>query len=298
MGQRNPKNERIVKELSLAGLPSLKDLLMAHDLWAKKSLGQNFLLDQNITDRIARHACIEGACVLEIGPGPGGLTRSLLRHGAARVIAIEKDSRCIRLLQSLVEASSQRLTVVESDAMRLDLFHAMESYGMTQPFCIVANLPYNIGTQILLNFYKQLDGIHSLTLMFQKEVADRIVALPKTKDYGRLSILSQFLCKSEIVFHLPPSAFTPPPKVTSAVVHFVPKMLSDQEKKLVPFLEKITQTTFGQRRKMLRSTLKTIFDDAMLNACGIDLNKRPEDLSVQDFVMLAQILSTSSSNTF
>lgn len=270
---------------------------MAHDLWAKKSLGQNFLLDQNITDRIARHAHVEGACVLEIGPGPGGLTRSLLRHGALRVIAIEKDRRCINLLQSLVEASSHRLTVVEADAMHLDLLQVIQEYELEAPFHIVANLPYNIGTQLLIHFYKQLDVIRSLTLMFQKEVADRIVAVPKTKDYGRLSILSQFLCDSKILFHLPPSAFTPPPKVTSSVVHFIPRTLSTDERNLVPCLEKVTQTTFGQRRKMLRSTLKTIFTEAMMNTCGLDLNKRPEDLSVQDFVMLARMLYELSSHT-
>ena len=284
-------------DLDFSTLPSLKDLLIAHDLWAKKSLGQNFLLDQNITDRIARHAQVKDTCVLEIGPGPGGLTRSLLRHSAHRVIAIEKDPRCIALLEHLVAASSPRLSLINADAMHVDFFSVMEQHHIMEPFHIVANLPYNIGTHLLLKSYQKLEAIQSMTLMFQKEVAERIIAIPKTKDYGRLSVISQFLCETSILFHLPPTAFVPAPKVTSSVVRLIPKVLSENEKSLIPFLEKITHTTFGNRRKMLRSTLKQLFTQEQMEGCALDLNNRPEDLSVQDFVVLAQMLSSSPTNS-
>lgn len=275
---------------NLEALPQLKELLILHGLWAKKSLGQNFLLDQNITDRIAKQAHVGGATVLEVGPGPGGLTRSLLRAGAYHVFALEKDKRCCDLLESLVEASHGSFTLISVDALKLKLSKFREEYQFSAPLHIVANLPYNIGTQLLLNWFSELEHVASMTLMFQKEVAERLVAHPKTKSFGRLSLIAQYLCNVKIILHLPPSAFVPVPKVTSSVVQFTPKSMTQTEKELVPALETITAHAFGQRRKMLKSSLKSILSEACIRACGIDPSTRPEDLSLDAFILLARSL--------
>ncbi len=274
----------------LSDLPPLKDLLIEHDLWAKKSLGQNFLLDPNITETIAKKALINDRVVLEIGPGPGGLTRGLLNHGAKQVFAVEKDVRCIHLLQSLVSASEGRLHLIEKDALKFKLSDFVTEYSLDAPFHIVANLPYNIGTQLLLNWFKDLDWIGSMTLMFQKEVAERMVATPGTDAYGRLSILCQYLCMCKIIMHLPPSAFTPAPKVHSAVIQLVPKKLSDEEKKLLPLLERVTALAFGQRRKMLKSSLKSLLKENEIEALGISPTMRPEELALDSFLKICKKL--------
>ncbi len=272
----------------LSALPPLKDIIAAHDLCAKKALGQNFLLDLNITDKIARVAGpFEGKTVFEIGPGPGGLTRSLLKAGAKKVVAVEFDERAIAALQSLVTASNNRLMLVQADALKTNLLDlAPEAEERT----IVANLPYNIATPLLVNWLKQIRKDHSsfssMSLMFQKEVAMRIVAQVGDKAYGRLAILSQWLCDVHKAFDLPPTVFSPPPKVYSSIVHFVPKkQLPDAP----PFekIEEITAKAFGQRRKMVRSSLKNYTH--LFDACGIAPEKRAEDLPVEAYVRLAQL---------
>ncbi|MBX9977245.1 MAG: 16S rRNA (adenine(1518)-N(6)/adenine(1519)-N(6))-dimethyltransferase RsmA [Alphaproteobacteria bacterium] len=277
-----------LNESVLDQLPSLKELLIKHDLWAKKSLGQNFLLDPNITDRIVLRTSVKDSIVLEVGPGPGGLTRSLLKAGATHVFAIEKDLRCVTLLQSLVEASDGRLTVLNTDALKFKLAQFVQENAIAHPLHIVANLPYNIGTQLLLNWLKELDLIASMTLMFQKEVAERIVAREGTNAYGRLSIISRYVSDAKILFHLPPEAFIPAPKVTSSVIQLIPKSLTEEEKYLIPSLERVTGLAFGQRRKMLKSSLKTILSEEQIISLGIKPGARPEELPLEDFIQLAK----------
>mgnify|MGYP000255177056 CR=1 FL=1 len=271
-------------------LPSIKDLLVQNGLWAKKSLGQNFLLNSDITDRIASKAMVKEKTVLEIGPGPGGLTRSLLKAGAHHVFAIEKDIRCLSLLQSLTEASNNHLKVFEKDALKLKIGSFIEEQGITSPLHIVSNLPYHIGTQLLFNWFKELNLIGSMTLMFQKEVSERIVAKPGRDAYGRLSLISQYLCDATILFHLPPSVFTPAPKVTSSVIRLIPKVLSEEERKVIPSLEKITRLAFGQRRKMLKSSLKSLLSEDRIASLGIPPTSRPEELPLEIFVRLARFI--------
>lgn len=264
-------------------LPPLRDVIAAHGLSARKSLGQNFLLDLNLTAKIARRAgSLDDHDVLEIGPGPGGLTRGLLAEGARRVVAIEKDDRCLAALAEIEENYPKRLTIVSGDAKTLDV-----SSTLTPPVRIIANLPYNVGTELLIRW---LTPKHwppfwtSMTLMFQKEVAERIVAQPGQKAYGRLAVLAQWRCDAKIALHLPPEAFTPPPKVSSAVVNFVrrdkPKYDADGMK-----LERLTALAFGQRRKMLRSSLKPLGADIaeQLSDLGIDPTRRAETLSLEEF---------------
>lgn len=270
-------------------LPPLRDVIAAHDLRAEKSLGQNFLLDQNITDKIARAAAqasdISASTVFEIGPGPGGLTRSLLRAGAPKVVAIEFDPRAVAALQDLNTASNGRLEIIQGDALDINLLDLAPA-----PRMIVANLPYNIATPLIVNWLRQIydsrEAYSSMTLMVQKEVGQRMVAPPGDKTYGRLSVLCQWLCNVRRMFDLPPSAFTPPPKVTSSVIQFTPKILEPDQPKFED-VESITAAAFGQRRKMIRSSMKAYMD--RVESLGLDSTLRAENISVEDFIRLAKI---------
>jgi len=269
---------------ALAALPPLREVIAAHGLAAKKSLGQNFLLDLNLLDRIARvPGPLDGAAVYEVGPGPGGLTRALLKAGA-RVTAVERDDRAMPALAEIGDAAPGRLTIVAQDAMKID-----EATLLGEPAHIAANLPYNIGTALLVRWLT-LEAWPpwwlSLTLMFQKEVAQRIVAAPGSDAYGRLSVLAQWRSTPRIALELPPQAFTPPPKVSSAVVHIVPA--AAPEGVSAASIGAITAAAFGQRRKMLRASLKSLPGAIeALAACGIDGERRAETLSVAEFVDLA-----------
>lgn len=270
-------------------LPPLRDVIRAHDLRAEKSLGQNFLLDLNLTAKIARAAGrLEGATVFEIGPGPGGLTRALVSSGAAKVIAIEYDPRAITALQSLKDASNGVLEIIQQDALHADLPALAEALGGKPPYVVVANLPYNIATPLLTGWMEQVYAQPALyrefVLMFQKEVAQRIVARPSTKAYGRLAILCQWLCEAKIMFDVPAAAFTPPPKVTSSIVRLVPRAPQGEQPSF-DLLEKITAAAFGQRRKMIRGSLKDYMP--FVQQCGLREEARAEELSVDDFVALA-----------
>lgn len=270
-------------------LPPLREVIAEHDLAPKKSLGQNFLLDLNVTDKIVR--CAQERYVgdwshvhaFEIGPGPGGLTRSLLKSEVKHVTAIEFDPRAVAAQMPTVNKLKDRLAVIEQDALACDLLALA-----CAPRIIVANLPYNIATPLLVNWLRQLRYDHnaycSMTLMFQKEVAERICAAPNTKAYGRLAVMVQWLCDVQIVYNLPPSAFTPPPKVDSAVVHFAPKVLSENAPEFVD-VERVTAQAFGQRRKMIRSSLKTY--SQAIEALGIEETRRAETLSVGEYLDLA-----------
>ncbi len=272
-------------------LPPLREVIATHELSAKKALGQNFLLDLNLTAKIARQAGdLTGLDVLEVGPGPGGLTRGLLSEGARKVLAVEKDARCLPALAEIAAAYPGRLEVVEGDALALDLLDRL-----TPPIAICANLPYNVGTELLVRWLtpKSWPPVwSSLTLMFQKEVAERIVAQPGSKAYGRLAVLAQWRCEARIVLHLPPEAFTPPPKVSSAVVHLkaLPKPKYDADPKM---LERVVAAAFNQRRKMLRASLKGLSPviEEHLNAVGIAPTERAERVSVEGFCALARQLS-------
>lgn len=251
---------------------------------AKRSLGQNFLLDLNITAKIARSAGnLEGIHVIEVGPGPGGLTRALLDANAETVHAIERDDRCVAALQDVVAAARGRLVLHADDALKADYASLCPA-----PRAIVANLPYNIATTLLIGWLKELHLYKSLTLMFQKEVADRLTSPTRTKDYGRLSVITQWLCDVERKFDLPPQAFTPPPKVTSSVVHITPKTRTDDVD--IPLMERVTAAAFGQRRKMLRQSLKSLGLDTekLLAAAGIEGTQRAEEIDIAGFVRLAR----------
>ena len=276
---------------TLDGLPPLREVIRAHDLVAKKQLGQNFLLDLNLTAKIARSAGDLSACdVLEVGPGPGGLTRGLLVEGARRVLAVEKDPRCMPALAEIAAAYPGRLEVINGDALEVDaLAH------LTAPVRIIANLPYNVGTELLIRWLTPKvwpPFWDSLTLMFQKEVAERIVAKPRTEHYGRLALLAQWRCDAKIVLVLPPEAFTPAPKVHSAVVHLTrlmePRYPADEA-----VLNRITAIAFNQRRKMLRSSLKGMGPDieAQLVAAGIEPTARAEEISLERFCALARVVA-------
>ncbi|NRA98813.1 MAG: 16S rRNA (adenine(1518)-N(6)/adenine(1519)-N(6))-dimethyltransferase RsmA [Rhodobacteraceae bacterium] len=269
-------------------LPPLREVIATHGLSARKALGQNFLLDLNLTSKIARAAGdLTGSDVLEIGPGPGGLTRGLLAEGARRVLAVEKDARCLPALEEIAAAYPGRLDVVNEDALELDV-----TARLNAPIKIVANLPYNVGTELLTRW---LDPGHwppfweSLTLMFQREVAERIVAQPGSKAYGRLAILSQWRSDARIVMSLPPEAFTPPPKVRSAVVHVTaletPRFPAD-----AAILQRVVAAAFNQRRKMLRASLKGLASDIeeRLVSVGIAPTDRAETVSLEEFCALAR----------
>ena len=273
---------------AIDGLPSLAQVIRTHDLVAKKQLGQNFLLDLNLTSKIARLAGDLTQCdVLEIGPGPGGLTRGLLAEGARRVVAVEKDARCLPALAEIAAAYPGRLDVVNADALGLDI-----SAHLTPPVRVVANLPYNVGTELLVRW---LSPDHwppfwqSLTLMFQKEVAQRIVAKPGDKAYGRLALLAQWRTEPKIVLTLPPEAFTPPPKVHSAVVHLT-RLEAPRFPANAAMLSRLTAMAFNQRRKMLRSSLKAMGPDieARLEAVGIAPTARAEEISLEKFCALSR----------
>ncbi|MDU8926558.1 16S rRNA (adenine(1518)-N(6)/adenine(1519)-N(6))-dimethyltransferase RsmA [Alisedimentitalea sp. MJ-SS2] len=272
-------------------LPPLREVIANHGLSARKSLGQNFLLDLNLTAKIARSAGELSDCdVLEIGPGPGGLTRGLLAEGARRVLAIEKDARCLPALEEIAAAYPGQLEIINGDALEVDpLTH------LTPPIRIAANLPYNVGTELLVRWLtppRWPPFWQSLTLMFQREVAERIVAQPGGKTYGRLAILAQWRCDARIVMSLPPQAFTPPPKVSSAVVHLTalpePRFPADPK-----VLERVVAMGFNQRRKMLRASLKGLGGDVeeKLRAAGIDPTARAETVSLEQFCALARIVA-------
>ncbi len=271
-------------------LPPLREVIRLHELRAEKALGQNFLLDQNLTDKIARLAGdLQGKTAIEIGPGPGGLTRSLLRSEARQVIAVEFDKRAVAALQDLVVAAQGRLTLLQDDALRCDLVAAAPA-----PRAIVANLPYNISTVLLVNWLEMIredaSVFSSMTLMFQKEVADRILALPGSKTYGRLSVIAQWLCNVKRVMELPPSAFTPPPKIDSTVVHFVPRdSLTDWPR--FATVEKILAAAFQQRRKMIRSSMKEY--SAAMEATGLEQTLRAEDVTVEQYLNLARAVEAA-----
>ena len=273
---------------TIDNLPPLREVINTHDLKARKSLGQNFLLDLNLTAKIARQAGDMTECdVLEIGPGPGGLTRGLLSEGARRVLAIEKDKRCLPALAEIAEAYPDRLTVIEGDALEIDpLAH------LTPPIRIAANLPYNVGTELLVRWLTPQEWPpfwQSLTLMFQREVAERIVAKPGSKAYGRLALLAQWRADARIVLNLPPEAFTPPPKVSSAVVHLT--ALPEPRFPAAPdVLNRVVAAAFNQRRKMLRSALKGTAPDIedRLLAAGLKPTERAEQVPLEGFCALAR----------
>tara|TARA_B100000686_G_scaffold345247_2_gene429459 strand:+ start:2367 stop:3206 length:840 start_codon:yes stop_codon:yes gene_type:complete len=265
-------------------LPPLRDIIRDYDLAAKKSLGQNFLLDLNLTRKIARAAQLPQGChVIEVGPGPGGLTRAILEQDIASLTAIEMDTRCVEALHQVVAPVTDKLKVIEGDALEVN-----PAEMTPEPRAIVANLPYNVATPLLIGWLHQAKCYDSLTLMFQKEVAMRIAAVPRTKAYGRLSVLSQWLCECEAVFDVPASAFTPPPKITSTIVRLVPRTL-DGPQPAIKTVEKITGLAFGKRRKMLRQSLKGLVADvpAFLEENDILETARAEELDVNDFIRLA-----------
>jgi len=273
--------------VSVDGLPPLREVIERHGLQARKALGQNFLLDLNLTGKVARAAGdLANVTVIEVGPGPGGLTRALLFSGARKVVAIERDERCLAALAEIADRYPGRLEVIPGDALKTD-FSALAQ----GPVKIVANLPYNIGTELLVRwltpeawppFYQ------SMTLMFQREVAERIVARPGSEAYGRLGVLAGWRSEARIVFDVPRQAFTPPPKVTSSVVHLAPRatpLPADVRK-----LGRVTEAAFGQRRKMLRQSLRSLGGEALLERCGIDPTRRAETLDVEEFVRLANAI--------
>jgi 16S rRNA (adenine1518-N6/adenine1519-N6)-dimethyltransferase len=276
-------------------LPPLREVIAAHGLAAKKSLGQNFLLDLNLTRRIARAAGpLEGTTVYEVGPGPGGLTRALLAEGAARVIAVERDTRCLPALEEISLAFPGRLDVVSADALALDELMMLRERRIETEVRIAANLPYNIGTALLVKWLtaRQWPPFwQSLTLMFQREVAERIVAKPATEAYGRLSVLAQWRTRAKILFDVSRSAFVPPPKITSAIVRLEPLATPVAAAELED-LEAVTAAAFGQRRKMLRQSLKSLGPEAegLCRDAEIDPTARPEQLSVTAFAALARAL--------
>jgi len=275
-------------------LPPLREVIAAHGLGARRALGQHFLLDMNLTGRIARAAGdLTGATVIEVGPGPGGLTRALLLEGARSVVAIERDRRCVAALADLSPAFPGRLTVIEDDALKVD-FAALAA-AAEPPVKIVANLPYNIATPLLFRWLEQVsakaNSFESLTLMFQKEVGARIAAMPGTKAYGRLAVMTQWLCRTEVLFDIAPRAFTPPPRVISSLMRLVPRPQPLAEAEGAD-LKRVTAAAFGQRRKMLRTALKTLGVDpqALLAPAGIAPTARAEELPVEAFCALARAL--------
>lgn len=277
--------------MSIDGLPPLREVIERHGLQAKKALGQNFLFDLNLTGKIARTAGdLSDATVIEVGPGPGGLTRALLANGARQVIAIERDERCLAALAEISDHYPGRLEIVSGDALKTD-FAALADGGAGGPVKIIANLPYNIGTELLVRWLTVGEWppfYASMTLMFQREVALRIVATPGSDAYGRLGVLAGWRTQARIAFDVPPQAFTPPPKVTSSVVHLEPRatpLPADVKK-----LGRVTEAAFGQRRKMLRQSVKSLGGEALLERAGIDPTRRAETLSVEEFVRLTNTM--------
>lgn len=273
----------------VAALPPLRETIAAHGLDAKKRFGQHFLLDLNLTRRIARAAApLDEGTVIEIGPGPGGLTRALLLEGARHVVAVEVDARAFGPLLELQAAADGRLDLLEADALKIE----PRDLGAA-PLRIVANLPYNVSTALLVRWLHAANDITDMVLMFQKEVVDRLVAAPRTKDYGRLSVLAQHVCEVRRLFDVAPTAFVPPPKVTSAVARLTPRAQAARLADLRP-LERVTAAAFGQRRKMLRGSLAGVYADpvATLERLGLQPTARAEELTVDDFVRLAGTLDS------
>jgi 16S rRNA (adenine1518-N6/adenine1519-N6)-dimethyltransferase len=275
---------------ALDSLPPLRDVIRRHGLAAKKSLGQNFLFDLNLAARIARAGGpLEGVTVFEVGPGPGGLTRALLALGAARVIAVERDDRAIAALQEIAAVYPGRLDIASADALTFD-----PREHIAAPVRIVANLPYNVATPLLISWLSVEPWppwYDSAVLMFQREVAERIVAAPGSKTYGRLSVLTQWRCEARIMFDVNASAFVPPPKITSSIVRLVPRTAPLPCDRAL--LERVTQAAFGQRRKMLRQSLRSLGTDAtaLLDAAALEPTARAEDIAVSGFVTLANALA-------
>lgn len=273
-----------MSEFNASLLPSLAETIRIYDLKARKSLGQNFLLDINLTRRIAKSAEIsEQDVILEVGPGPGGLTRALLESSAQKVIVVEKDERFIPALHQLKLLAGNRLEVIQQDALSFSL----ENYD-PHSIKVIANLPYNVGTALLLKWFEELEFIKDITIMLQKEVVERLTAEPRTKSYGRLSVLTQWCCHSRKLFDVSPKAFTPPPKVTSSIVKITPRLeaLYPISKEL---LEHVTAAAFNQRRKMLRSSLKAlnVSIEELSKKASVSLNARAEELTIGDFCRLA-----------
>lgn len=269
-------------------LPPLRDVIDAHGLLAKKSLGQNFLLDLNLTQKIARDAGeLKGQTVVEVGPGPGGLTRAILSLNPDKLIVIERDERCLPALEEIAAHYPGKLTIINDDALKIDL----SQFATEQPIKIIANLPYNVGTQLLTNWLtRSIDHCYwaSMTLMFQKEVGQRIVAEPKSSHYGRLGVLCGWMTHASISFDVAKEAFSPPPKVTSSIVHLEPRqnpIACDLKQ-----LERVTQAAFGQRRKMLRQSLKSLGGEQLLASVEIDPTRRAETLSIAEFCKIANAI--------
>ena len=273
---------------SIDALPPLRLLVESMDMRARKSLGQNFLFDLNLTRKIARSAGPLTGTTIEIGPGPGGLTRALLLEHAAHVIAIEKDRRASAVLSSLSVAAGDRLTLIEADALTSPIWELG-----TAPRRIIANLPYNIATTLLIQWLAHASCFDSMTLMFQREVAERITARPGEAAYGRLSVLTRWLADAEILFDVPASAFVPQPKIISSIVQIVP-LAQPRYPCSQHALEFITRTAFGQRRKMLRSSLKKINGDQLLADAGIAPESRPQDIDIEEFCKLANLYEIAS----
>jgi 16S rRNA (adenine1518-N6/adenine1519-N6)-dimethyltransferase len=269
-----------------ADRPPLREIIARHGLTAKRSLGQHFLLDGNLCARIARAAGdLTTHDVIEIGPGPGGLTRALLDAGARRIVAIERDERCVAALGELPETETERLQIIHGDALETDIV------GLTTaPRLIVANLPYNVSVPLLLRWLGEVDAYSGMTLMFQKEVAARLTASPGSKEFGRLSVICQWLCDARTEFNVSKAAFTPPPKVTSTVVSLTPH--AEPLTARFDVLEKVTAAAFGQRRKMVRTSLKGLGLD--LAAAGVEETARAEELSVEQFCALARAVAENS----
>jgi 16S rRNA (adenine1518-N6/adenine1519-N6)-dimethyltransferase len=269
-------------------LPSTSALIKKYGLDAKKSLGQNFILDKNFTDKIARAAGdLSASEVLEIGPGPGSLTRSILDAGAKKLVVVEKDKRCLAVLAELQEFYGERLEIIEDDAMEID---DSEIFSQNK-FKIIANLPYNIGTALIFKWLKIADKISSMHLMLQKEVVERITAKPGERHYGRLAVMVNFLCHTKMLFTVNKSVFTPPPKVTSAIVEIIPRAKPVAEVEFSK-LEKVVAAAFNQRRKMIKSALKSVFSDPekILRNAGIKPELRAEEFTIEEFCQIARLL--------
>ena len=271
-------------------LPSISDTLKEHGFYTKKNLGQNFIFDLNVTSKIVRHSGdLKGRLVIEVGPGVGSLTRPILMAGPEKLIAIEKDERTLPILAELKEIVGEKFEVISEDALNIDYRKLKEQYGL--PIKIIANLPYNVGTELLLRWLDDIEIFESLTLMFQREVAERICAQPSTEHYGRLSIISNLLCDCKIQFDVPPTVFFPQPKVFSSIVSIVPYSKPKHEVDLDK-LKNITRAAFSQRRKSIRNSLKSILGDRVeevLQKLNIDSNLRAENLTVEQFCQLANL---------
>jgi 16S rRNA (adenine1518-N6/adenine1519-N6)-dimethyltransferase len=292
----------------MSNLPTTSELINKYDLRAKKSLGQNFILDKNFTDKIVRSAnhqeagLLSNALILEIGPGPGSLTRSILDHDIKKLIVVEKDARLLPLLTEFKDIYGEKIAIINDDALKID-----ETQIFDQPFKIIANLPYNVATPLIikwLKIIKQYPGfIQSITIMLQKEVAERIVAKKNDQEYGRLAVMVNFLCQSKILFNVNAAVFSPPPKITSAIIELIPRYrpLCDIDFEL---MEKVVQAAFLQRRKMIKSPLKEILlknhhdqnstSDQILKNLGIDPNLRAENLTIEEFGKIATYLQRKS----